>query len=144
MARYQDAYPGRPVHLIGHSGGAGIAVWALEALPPGRTVTSALLIAPALSPGYPLGPALARVERAAWNFWSPLDLLFLAAGTLAFGTFDGPHALAAGCVGFRGRYGDRLRQACYRPEWAGRFHAGGHLGGANRVFVAETLAPLLT
>ncbi|MGL4549690.1 MAG: serine aminopeptidase domain-containing protein [Gemmataceae bacterium] len=143
IARYQDDHPGRPVHVLGHSGGGAIAVWAVEALPPGRNVAGAVLLGPALSPGYPLGPALSRVEGAVWNFWSPLDLLFLAAGTLLFGTADGPHAVSAGWGGFAGEYGGRLRQRCYRPAWAGRFHAGGHFGWANRVFVAETLAPLL-
>src|SRR5438552_1321386 len=28
IVEYQDAFPGRPVHLIGHSGGGAIAVWA--------------------------------------------------------------------------------------------------------------------
>jgi len=40
-------------------------------------------------------------------------------------------------------YRDRLRQRGYRPRMLGQFHWGGHLGWANRVFVAETVAPLL-
>ena len=42
---YQDQYPVRPLHLIGHSGGGGMAVLALEALPPDRTITSTVLLA---------------------------------------------------------------------------------------------------
>jgi pimeloyl-ACP methyl ester carboxylesterase len=150
---YQDAYPGRPVYLVGHSGGAAVATWALEALPEGRFVTAAVLLGVALSPGYPLSAALRRVERGLWNFWSPLDLLLLAAGTFVFGTVDGRHAVSAGCVGFTvpegaGRekkelYAARLRQERYRPGMAWQFNLGGHFGWANRVFVAETLVPLV-
>ncbi len=150
---YQNAYPGRPVYLVGHSGGATIAVWVLEALPEGRTVTAAALLAPALSPGYSLATALRRVERVLWSFWSPLDLLMLAAGTLLFGTVDGRHVVSAGCVGFSAPkagdgeesvlYRDRLRQRRYTPTMVRQFHLGGHFGWANRVHVAETVAPLL-
>ncbi len=117
---YQNAYPGRPVYLVGHSGGATIAVWVLGVL---------------------------------WSFWSPLDLLMLAAGTLLFGTVDGRHVVSAGCVGFSAPkagdgeesvlYRDRLRQRRYTPTMVRQFHLGGHFGWANRVHVAETVAPLL-
>jgi pimeloyl-ACP methyl ester carboxylesterase len=150
---YQDAYPGRPVYLVGHSGGAAMAVWTLEALPEGRAVTGAVLLGPALSPAYPLGPALRKVERGLWNFWSPLDLLLLGACTLLFGTADGQHAVSAGWCGFsvpqgagleeRECYAARLRQYRYEARMARQFHLGGHFGWANRVFVAEAVAPLL-
>jgi pimeloyl-ACP methyl ester carboxylesterase len=153
VTAYQDSYPGRPVYLVGHSGGAALATWALEALPEDCTIPAALLLGPALSPGYPLGPALRRVQRGLWNFWSPLDLILLAAGTFLFGTVDGRHAVSAGCVGFalpegsgeeeRELYRTRLRQQRYRPGMARQFHFGGHFGWANRVFVAEVLTPLL-
>jgi pimeloyl-ACP methyl ester carboxylesterase len=150
---YQDRYPGRPVHLVGHSGGGAVAVWAMEALPPGHSVSTAVLLGPALSPSYRLGPALRRVKRAMWSFWSPLDLVFLAAGTFLFGTADGRHTASAGLRGFSlppdasaeeaSLYWDRLRQRCYAPRMLGQFHWGGHFGWANRVFVAEEVAPLL-
>jgi pimeloyl-ACP methyl ester carboxylesterase len=151
IVRYQDEHPGRPVFLVGHSGGGAMAVWALEALPEGRSIRGAVLLGPALSPAYPLGPALCRVEEAVWNFWSPLDLLFLAAGTSVFGTVDGRHTVSAGWGGFRlpgeaserELYDARLRQHGYRPAWLSQFHPGTHFGWTNRVFVAESLVPLL-
>src|SRR5262249_521754 len=97
---YHEEYPGRPVYLLGHSGGPALAVWVLEALHADCTVSAALLLAPALAPDYPLGAALRRTELGIWNFYSPLDLLFLAAGTLLFGTLDGQHRISAGCSGF--------------------------------------------
>jgi pimeloyl-ACP methyl ester carboxylesterase len=150
---YQETYPGRPVYLLGHSGGAAVAVWALEALPEGRRVTGAVLLAPALSPSYSLGRALAKVETSLWHFWSPLDLFFLGACTLLFGTADGRHSVAAGLCGFsvpeaavadeKALYRARLRQERYDLGMARRFHLGGHFGSVNRVFVAETVAPHL-
>src|SRR5262249_7322590 len=48
------------LHLIlsGHSGGTGIAVWALEKLPDDIKIDSLLLMASALSPEYDLSKAL--------------------------------------------------------------------------------------
>ncbi len=153
IAAYQDNYPERPVYLVGHSGGAGLVVWTLEALPHDRTIAAAFLLAPTLSPGYRLTSALRRCERGIWSFWSPLDFLFLAGGTALFRTIDNRHRFAAGCCGFR-RLDDlneeelevhqsRLHQVCFRPAFLRHFHHGGHLGWANRVFVAEAIAPLL-
>ena len=33
IVNYQDEYPGRPVNLVGHSGGGGMVLLTLEALP---------------------------------------------------------------------------------------------------------------
>jgi pimeloyl-ACP methyl ester carboxylesterase len=153
VTEYQDAYPGRPVYLVGHSGGAALAVWVLEALPAERAITRAVLLGVALSPTYPLAPALARAGRGIWSFFSPLDLLFLSVGTALFGTFDGRHSVSAGCGGFatppdlnhhdRVLDRDRLHQLRYHAGMLDRFHPGGHFGWANRVFVSETVAPLL-
>jgi pimeloyl-ACP methyl ester carboxylesterase len=150
---YRKRYAGRPVHLVGHSGGAALAVWTLEALPEGHSISSAVLLGPALSPSYCLTAALRRAEQGIWSFWSPLDLLFLAAGTFLVGTADGQYAVSAGFRGFVAPHGagegdqvwyrERLRQQCYRPRMLGQFHWGGHFGWANRVFVAEEVAPLL-
>ena len=153
IADYRHRYPGCPIHIIGHSGGAAVAALALEGLPPGATVTSAVFLAPALSSKYDLTAALRRVTRQVWHFWSPLDVLYLGAGTLLVGTSDGRHAVSAGCCGFappkgagpeaEALYRDRLRQVGYRPRSLGQFHWGGHLSSSNRVFVAESVAPLL-
>jgi pimeloyl-ACP methyl ester carboxylesterase len=139
---YQNDYPGRPVYLIGHSGGAALGVWVLEALPEDRAITAAILLGPALSPGYPLTPALERTTEGVWNFFSPFDLLFLALGTSLLGTFDGRHGVSAGSCGFRESHA-RLHQRRYHFGMLTCFHPGGHFGWANRVFVATTLAPLL-
>jgi pimeloyl-ACP methyl ester carboxylesterase len=150
---YQDEHPGRPVYLVGHSGGGALATWILEALPENRAVAGAVLLAPAISWGYPLAAALRKVQRWVWHFWSPLDFLLLGAGTSLVGTLDGRHTASAGLCGFavppdadreeRELYARRLRQQRYTVAMARQFNLGGHFGWTNRVFVAETLAPLL-
>lgn len=153
IVAYQKQYPGRPVHLIGHSGGGGVAVFALEALPSDRPVTSALLLAPALSPDYDLRRALRRTKCGLWNFYSSQDFGFLKMGTTIFGTIDREHGSAAGAVGFRepsglgqegGKlYRTRLHQVRYSDRMARSGNSGGHTGWASRQFVQEWLAPLL-
>jgi pimeloyl-ACP methyl ester carboxylesterase len=149
---YQKAHPGRPVYLIGHSGGAAVAVWTLEALPEDRRVSRVVMLGPALAPNYPLGPALRRTQNGMWNFWSPAEVLLLGAGTFIFGTADSRHSISAGLCGFSvpagaqatALYRARLHQERYALRMAQQFHFGGRFGWANRVFVAKVVAPLLT
>lgn len=150
---YQHRFPGRPVHLIGHSGGAGVALLALEALPPDCRVERAILLAPAVSPEYDLTEALGRTRLGVVNFYSRFDFLFLGLGTTLFGTIDRRHSVAAGCRGFPispaippegvGGENARLIQQPFRGGMIRQFHLGGHFGWSNRVFAAETIAPLI-
>jgi hypothetical protein len=150
---YQDAYPGRPVCLIGHSGGGGMAVLALEKLPPERRIDSAILLAPALSPDHDLRKALIRTRSGIWNYYSKYDVGFLQAGTSTFGTIDGRHARAAGAVGFVKPWGmdksghdlyDRmLHQQEFTPQMAESGHYGLHTTWARKSFVTRWLAPIV-
>jgi pimeloyl-ACP methyl ester carboxylesterase len=154
IVAYQLKYPNRPVHIIGHSGGGGVAILALEALPGDRRITSAILLAPAISPDYNLRRALRRTEHGIWNFYSRHDVGFLQAGTKLLGTIDGQHTSAAGAVGFqmpwgldeadRRLYASHLRQQAYSRKMADSGHSGGHLGWSNRQFVAEWLCPIMS
>lgn len=153
IVRYQNQYPGKPVYLIGHSGGGGIAVYTLESLPPGYEVSSTILLAPALSPDYDLRRALRRCQGTIYHFFSPYDVGFLKFGTSLAGTIDGQHTKAAGAVGFsmpwglsredRQLYATRLRQQRYTPKMADSGNPGSHLGWAKRRFVSDWLAPLI-
>lgn|GEM_PF-545044 len=150
---YQDQFPSRPVHLIGHSGGGGLAVLTLEALPPDRTIASAILLAPALAPDHDLRRAMRRTEYGIYNYYSPHDVGFLRAGTTIMGTIDGRHTSAAGACGFtlpwgldkedRQLYRTRLHQQRYTRKMAKSGHSGGHTGWAKRGFVAQWLAPVI-
>jgi pimeloyl-ACP methyl ester carboxylesterase len=150
---YQAEYPGRPVHLVGHSGGGALAVLALSALPGTQRIRSALLLAPAISHRFNLTAALRRTEWGIWNFSTPFDPLYLRAATCVMGTLDRRFGVAAGACGFgwpadlspaeRRLYQARLHERPYHLRMAASFNLGGHFGCTNRVFAAEWLAPLL-
>ena len=154
ITAYQDEYPTRPVHVIGHSGGAGVALFTLEAMPSDRRISSAVLLGAAVSPGYDLREALSHTESGIWNFYSAMDVLFLGIGTLLLGTIDGRHAVSAGARGFKlpsnsdsqtqSPSENRLHQQPYILQMAASWHLGGHNGWMNRIFTAEWLAPMLT
>ncbi len=153
IVAYRKAYPGREVHLVGHSGGGALSVLTLERLPAGTTVTSTVLLQAAISPTHDLSVALAKTERGIWNFSSYLDGFFCGLFTILGGTVDGRHTPAAGMIGFcppdgldaaaKELYATQLHEVPFRPEMCAAFHFGGHMGATNRVFVAERIAPLL-
>ena len=150
---YQDRYPGRPVYLIGHSGGGGLALLTLEALPPDRQVTAAVLLAPAISPTYDLTAALEKTDAGIWNYYSPLDSTLLIAGTTVAGTIDGKHVPAAGAFGFeepegnsperRRLYQTKLHQVGYDFEMMASGNLGGHFGPTWSQFSEDYLVPIL-
>src|SRR5437867_9217865 len=76
IVEYQSNWPGCPVHLIGHSGGAALAVWVLESLSAKCRIDAAILLAPALAPHYNLAAALRGTQRGIWNFYSWFDVLY--------------------------------------------------------------------
>lgn len=140
------AEPNRPIILIGHSGGAGIAVWALERLPDDISIARLILLAPALSPEYDLSDALRHVDDAAFALISPHDPVLAA--TRVFGTIDGVRTEAAGRVGFivprdAGDAYAKLEQIPYRMEWMELGHLGDHIGMMQPAFAAKVLAPLI-
>jgi len=144
---YQDQYPGRPVYLIGHSGGAGLSLLAMEALPHDRKVTRLILLSAAVSPQYDLSTALEHTTHGIWNFHSHWDLFFLGLGTTTLGTIDRHHTFAAGFNGFHEFNSDdenvRLHQQRYCFKMLSSWNFGGHFGSTNRVFCDEWLAPLM-
>ncbi len=149
IVRYRQGRPGRPVILIGQSGGGGLAPWVVEALPEGTKVDGVILIAPALSPQYPLGRALSRSRRGIVNFHSQMDWVILGLGTSVFGTIDGERVDSAGKVGFTTPENedielyDRLYQVPWSMEMAQKGHFGGHLTSSSIWFVREYVAPLV-
>jgi pimeloyl-ACP methyl ester carboxylesterase len=154
IVAYQDRYPGRPVHVIGYSGGAGMAVLALEALPPGRRVTSAILLGATLAPDYDLRLAMGHTERGIRSFYSPLDVPILMGAIALVGTTEGRHTVGAGAWGFtvpkklrgeeREQYQGRLAQQRYTLEMLACGNFGGHYGWIRPRFVQQWLVPLVS
>jgi pimeloyl-ACP methyl ester carboxylesterase len=154
IVKYQDDFPGRPVNLIGHSGGGGMTLLTLDALPDGRTVDSAILLAAAISSSFDLRPVFPKVERGIWNYSSAVgDSPLLMAGTTVFGTIDGRHMPAAGALGFRvpadatyaerAQYATKLFERPYRPQMAINGNLSDHYGCMNPLFARNELAPIL-
>jgi len=92
--------PLRPVWIISHSGGVGVAVRAAEMVPP-ETLERVVLLSAALSPTYDLRQALEGCRRGIVSYHSEHDRLILGWGTSRFGTVDRAYEPSAGCVGFR-------------------------------------------
>lgn len=151
IVRYQMAHPGRPVVLVGQSGGSAIGAWIAESMPPGRQVDGLVFLAPTLSPEYLLDLALLNSRRGIVSFHSSRDWFLLGAGTLIYGTMDGVHSSSAGRVGFRvppaasmPRLYEKLFQIPWHEAMQQAGHSGGHLTTAARPFVARYVAPLVT
>jgi pimeloyl-ACP methyl ester carboxylesterase len=149
IVRYHKDNPGRPVFLIGHSGGTAIAVWAAEELPQGETIDGIVLLASSLSPEYDLSNAMEHTEMGIVNFCSDGDAGLLGLGTLLFGTMDGRHGEAAGKVGFRRParlseedYG-RLFEVRWDTSMAAVGNDGGHFGCISSGFIRSRVAPLI-
>jgi len=161
IAEYLREYPGRPVDIIGYSGGGALAVMTAEALPPGVMLARIILLGAALAPDYDLSTALSRCERGIVNFYSSADCLVLGAGTKLYGTIDRRKTAAAGHVGFRVPGGGRevrgagppggphggpyakLTQVAWTPSMIWLGHDGGHFGWVARRWTAEVVAPWL-
>lgn len=142
IIQYQDEHPGRPVHLVGHSGGGGMISQILDQLPDDRVVTTATLIAPALSYGYPIHEVVHRTTAGIWHHHSLIDFPVLVLGTTVAGTFDGRHGPSAGALGFREHHPD-LHQIGYQFRMLKDRHPGGHFGCTDPVYVRRWIAPVL-
>jgi pimeloyl-ACP methyl ester carboxylesterase len=141
--------PASPIILSGHSGGTGIAVWALEKLPADIKIDKLILLASALSPDYDLRLALSHVKSQCYSFCSENDLIVLGAGTKMLGTIDGKKVEAAGRCGFCLPAGadlaqyDKLIQKPYDKSWLQYHNVGDHMGCMMRPFAQSILAPLI-
>ncbi|MDP7635942.1 MAG: alpha/beta fold hydrolase [Phycisphaerae bacterium] len=100
IVKYQDEHPGRPVHLVGHSGGGGIAVLAAEQLPEGRKVDGLVLLSASISIAHDVTKALKNCRSGIVNFYNRGDAALLGVGTTILGNVDGRHGPSAGLLGF--------------------------------------------
>ncbi len=98
--QYQQEHPGRPVYLVGHSGGGGVAVFAAASLPEGSHIDGLVLLSASISPGYDLTTALERCRNGIVNFYNEADVGLLGVGTTLLGNVDGVRGPSAGLVGF--------------------------------------------
>lgn len=140
-------FPNATVDLIGHSAGCGVILGALPRLPDGLLVGRVILLAPSVSPGYDLAPALARCLRMD-VFVSDRDTTFLAWRTSNFGTYDRMKTKAAGNLGFHEsdlapEFSSKLTQHRFDESSRELGNDGSHFGATSREFVRQRIATLL-
>ena len=164
LLAFRRANPAAKIHVMACSGGAGITLFALEAMhrrseraahrsaePIAPLVDTLILASPAVSPTYNLGSALGMVKRC-YAIVSRRDSIVLGLGTRIFGTMDRSFTRAAGMVGFRmptdvspqeREAYERLREIRWSPELQKQGHNGGHTGSVSVAFLRHHLLPLL-
>jgi pimeloyl-ACP methyl ester carboxylesterase len=146
--RYREN-PERRIVITAHSGGTGIAVWALEKLPDDVKVDTVVMLASALSPDYDLTKALRHVRGKMYSFNSLTDTLVLGVGTRTFGTVDGVKCDAAGRCNFALPDGadeqqyKKLVQVPYSAAWMALGNIGDHVGPMSSRFARDILAPVV-
>jgi pimeloyl-ACP methyl ester carboxylesterase len=141
--------PGRRVVIVAHSAGCAVALAAGETLPP-DTIDRMVLLAPSVSTGYDIRPAMRSAREGLDVFCSKKDWVALGFVTRVVGTVDRTWARAAGRHGFdvamiaRQDEGEleRLRQHFWTSELAWTGHTGGHHGMHTPAFILTYLYPL--
>jgi len=152
LAAYQTGHPDRPMYVIGHSGGAGIGVFALEHLariPDSRPITGAVLLCASISSDYDLTAALSRSREGIVNFYNERDVGLLGIGTTLLGNVDGGRSASAGRSGFRlpGATDGATRRPAYERLYQVQmtrdmvYHGSDpHVIGTSRPFIATYVA----
>ncbi len=100
---YQLEQPGRPVHIVGHSGGGALAVFVAESvsdLAGGEPLEGLVLLSPSISNIYDLTKALNFCNHGILNCYNPEDTMLLGIGTTVMGNIDGVPGPSAGLDGF--------------------------------------------
>ena len=151
LLAFRRAHRQATIHVLAASGGAGIAVFALEQLRGRRIIENLVLPCPALSPEYNLGPALQAVQRG-YALVSERDWGILGLGTRVFGTTDRRFGPSAGMVGFRlppdasaedlHAY-TKFREIRWSPALREYGHHGGHTGWASGRLLRHHMLPII-
>ena len=136
------AEPDAPIHLIAQSGGCWIVIRALEKLPPGVLIQSAVLLCPSISPGCDTATAAAKCTDRMVSMGSPGDFFFLGLGTLLFGTSDRVHTPAAGWVGWH-HHPPGFIEARWHPAFLSHGYVGNHVSTSQVCFIRDVIAPML-
>jgi pimeloyl-ACP methyl ester carboxylesterase len=151
IRKIKEECPTKPVYVLAHSGGAGLALAAAELLPE-RSIDRIVLLAAAVAPTYDLRPALRTTTYGIVSFYSRKDHMILGWGTKHFGTMDRYYGPSAGYVGFvvptnlesedRLLYA-RLVQLPWYPKQILEGNSGGHNGSLMPKFLSKEVVPWL-
>ncbi len=147
IVRWRRDHPDELLYLFGYSGGAGLAAMIVSELPENVTVDRLVLMAPAISPDYPIEEhVLPRVTEFAVSYASTFDVQ-VGWGTRTFGTIDRVDTEGAGRAGF-----DTAHPALLQWHWTVSDRAWGHRGNHRSylgprwqsVFLLPALDPRLS
>lgn len=142
IAAWRRVNPDAPFYLVGYSGGGGMATLVTAALPDDVAIDRLLLVAPAISPDYPLiTDVLPHVREYVVNYASERDLQ-VGWGTRTFGTIDRKHTASAGAIGFAAEH-ERLLEHRWSSADVPLGHAGNHLAYLSDRWQAAKLLPAL-
>jgi pimeloyl-ACP methyl ester carboxylesterase len=147
IMNYQDSHPGKPVHIVGHSGGGGVAVFAAEALPEDRKIDGLVLLSASISNFYDLRKPLSRCRNGIVNFYNPADAALLGIGTTVLGNVDGLHGPSAGLISFKmpGDSASDEKKEAYKKLFQVKVADGSdddpHAAATRPGFVAASVAP---
>jgi pimeloyl-ACP methyl ester carboxylesterase len=142
IAEWRRAHPAERLYLVGYSGGGGMATLITAALPDGVAVDRLILVAPAISPDFPVREQiLPHVREFVANFASDRDLQ-VGWGTSTFGTIDRKNTASAGAIGFDVD-AERLLEHAWSLDDVPYGHHGNHLSYLNRRWQDAKLLPTL-
>jgi pimeloyl-ACP methyl ester carboxylesterase len=142
IAAWRRSNPAAPFYLVGYSGGGGMVTLVTAALPADVSIDRLVLIAPAISPDYPIvSEVLPHVREFVASYASERDLQ-VGWGTRMFGTIDRKNTMSAGAIGFAADDA-RLLQYHWSVADAPLGHAGNHLAYLNARWQAAKLLPAL-
>jgi pimeloyl-ACP methyl ester carboxylesterase len=145
----KQARPDLPVSLMGHSAGCFVVLVAAEQLPP-DSLERIVLLAPSVSSGYDIRPALRTARNGMDVFYSKSDRFWLGAFTALTGTSDDPmQTRPAGRFGFEPKLvpGEeplfaKLRQYEWNPSLDQTGNDGGHYGAYQPGHLRRFVLPL--
>lgn len=155
IIEYRSEFQGCPVHVVGHSAGAGMALFVLQALQEKAAVNTVTLLAAAVSRKFDVRSLSQRTENGIWNFWSRGDLPAAGIGTTIFGTIDRVRRPSAGAFGFcrclpektsdcnSAGVTERFFDVGFQWEMMKYWNWGGHFGCTNTAFIKRYVAPII-
>jgi pimeloyl-ACP methyl ester carboxylesterase len=142
ITAWRRSHPTEKFYLVGYSGGGGMVVLVAAALPDDVAIDRLILVAPAISPDYPIVEAvMPHVREFVANFASDRDLQ-VGWGTSTFGTIDRKMTESAGAIGFAAE-NPRLLQHLWSLDDVAFGHHGNHLSYLNRRWQDAKLLPAL-
>lgn len=142
IATWRRKHPADKFYLVGYSGGGGMVTLITAALPNDVAIDRLILVAPAISPDYPLAETvMPHVRELVVNYASNRDLQ-VGWGTQEFGTIDRKYTRSAGAVGFHAA-DERLLEYFWSTPDSGLGHRGNHWSYLGRRWQDAKLLPAL-